>query len=279
MKIKEVCKKTGLTEKAVRYYVENGLLFPEEYTQRDRTYREYSSEDVRTLQAVTTLRKIGMSVETIREVEQGKAEEIMQGYLKDLGSEVERKQKLLESLSRADMSGVSSAEELAEIINESTKAELSPPDFSHLDPPAYGSALKAFEQRSYEREMYSRKGQRMAFLVTAALLFGSVPALTSIIGIVLFIVMSFAVIGAGSDYVGFYRAVCLSGAAADLIGFIRKLTELENKNLFYQLKQGAHMEDSAFACILYILAFAALAGSLVLLISSRALISYLSDRK
>ncbi|MBR1392626.1 MAG: MerR family transcriptional regulator [Ruminococcus sp.] len=277
MKIKEVCIKTGLTEKAVRYYVENGLLFPEEYTMRERTYREYSDEDVNTLRAITTLRKIGMSVESIREVGQGRAQEIMQGYLKDLGSEVERKQRLLAALSQADMTGIASAEELAELIKDATKAEPTPPDFSHFDEPA-GSRLKAFEQRSFEREQEHRKGSRLAFLVTVALLFGSIPALTSFIGLLLFLAVSIAAVGTGSDYVGFYRAVCLSGAAADAVGFFKTLSELENKNLIAQLALGTEMEQEAFGCILYLFAFAALAGALVLLLTSRALIEYLSDR-
>lgn len=29
MKIKEVCEKTGLTDRAIRYYIENGLVFPD----------------------------------------------------------------------------------------------------------------------------------------------------------------------------------------------------------------------------------------------------------
>ncbi len=37
MKIKEVCAKTGLTDKAIRHYIRNGLVFPvynENYTGR-----------------------------------------------------------------------------------------------------------------------------------------------------------------------------------------------------------------------------------------------------
>ena len=58
LKIKEVCRKTGLTEKAIRYYVENGLIAPDEYYQRGRTYREYSDEDIEALKNISTQKKI-----------------------------------------------------------------------------------------------------------------------------------------------------------------------------------------------------------------------------
>ena len=43
MTIKEVCKKTNLTAKAVRYYEEEGLLKPERI--EDNSYRNYTEED------------------------------------------------------------------------------------------------------------------------------------------------------------------------------------------------------------------------------------------
>ena len=38
MKMKEVCKRTGLTERAVRFYVAEGLVAPESQNVRGRTY-------------------------------------------------------------------------------------------------------------------------------------------------------------------------------------------------------------------------------------------------
>ena len=65
MKIKEVCARTGLTERAVRLYLEKGLLSPESCWRQGRTYREYGEEDVARLQEISALRSVGFSLEEI----------------------------------------------------------------------------------------------------------------------------------------------------------------------------------------------------------------------
>lgn len=54
MKIKAVCEKTGLTDRTVRFYIEEGLLSPkykENYLRR-KTF-DFSDEDVRVLQSIS----------------------------------------------------------------------------------------------------------------------------------------------------------------------------------------------------------------------------------
>ena len=65
MKIKEVSRKTGLTEKTIRYYEHRGLVVPQSTELNGRSFREYSPEDVAALQAVSTLRKARFPVEEI----------------------------------------------------------------------------------------------------------------------------------------------------------------------------------------------------------------------
>ena len=46
MRMKEICERTGLTDRAVRLYIENGLLFPEKtasYSGRESI--RFSEED------------------------------------------------------------------------------------------------------------------------------------------------------------------------------------------------------------------------------------------
>ncbi|MBQ7186572.1 MAG: MerR family transcriptional regulator [Ruminococcus sp.] len=280
MKIKEVCRKTGLTEKAVRYYVESGLVTPEEYTQRGRTFREYSEEDAEALRNVSTLRHIGLSVEEIRSADSGGAARVMEGFLRDLGSEVERKQKLLDALSRADWTDTRDAAGLAKVIEAATRAEPAPPDFSRFnDSEEYSDDLRAFEERSFKREQHQRRGARAGLIVTAALLFGSVMALTNLIGILLFAIAALAAIGLGSDYLGFYRLMCITGAIADGIGFGRSLGDLENGGLLMQIFSSGRAEPGVTPCILYLGATAALLGSLAMLMTNKALIDYLIDRR
>ena len=54
MKIKEVCERTGLTRRAVRFYEEKGLISPE--IREENEYRDYTETDVRRLQLVARLR-------------------------------------------------------------------------------------------------------------------------------------------------------------------------------------------------------------------------------
>ena len=70
MKIKQVCEQTGLTDRAIRYYIEEGLVAPaytENYMGR-RAY-DFTEEDVAALTHVATLRKFGFTVEEIRTVQ------------------------------------------------------------------------------------------------------------------------------------------------------------------------------------------------------------------
>lgn len=69
MKIKQVCEQTGLTDRAIRYYIEEGLLSPshtENYMGR-RAY-DFSEADVTALNHIATLRKFGFTVEEIRRI-------------------------------------------------------------------------------------------------------------------------------------------------------------------------------------------------------------------
>ena len=63
MKIKEVIKKTELTDKAIRLYIDNGLVAPsidESYSGRKSI--DFSDDDVERLSNIALLRKAGFSI-------------------------------------------------------------------------------------------------------------------------------------------------------------------------------------------------------------------------
>lgn len=68
MKIQELERKTGLERPSIRFYEKEGLLNPERL---ENGYREYSEEDVELLKKIKLLRRLGMSIEKIRELQQG----------------------------------------------------------------------------------------------------------------------------------------------------------------------------------------------------------------
>ena len=69
MKIKQAEELVGITSKNIRFYEEQGLLFPE---RAENGYREYRQQDIETLKKIKLLRKFGVSVEEIKAVLEGK---------------------------------------------------------------------------------------------------------------------------------------------------------------------------------------------------------------
>lgn len=69
MKIKQVCELTGLTDRAIRYYIDEGLVAPS-YTENymGRRAYDFTEADVTALNHVATLRKFGFTVEEIRRI-------------------------------------------------------------------------------------------------------------------------------------------------------------------------------------------------------------------
>ena len=69
MKIKAVCEATGLTDRTVRYYIEEGLISPS-YTENylGRRSFEYEESHVQQLKDISVLRKFGFTVAEIRQM-------------------------------------------------------------------------------------------------------------------------------------------------------------------------------------------------------------------
>jgi len=97
--IKEVCKECSLTKKAIEYYEKQGLLSPKV---SNNGYRNYDSKDISILKEISVLRRLGLSIEAIKEVllSSNKAMVLSKyKYLKDLQIEKEiMQQKTLDKL-------------------------------------------------------------------------------------------------------------------------------------------------------------------------------------
>ena len=63
MQLNELCKVCGLTKKAVEYYVDQQLVRPQVL---ENGYRDFSQQDAEMLKKVAVLRRLGLSVQTIR---------------------------------------------------------------------------------------------------------------------------------------------------------------------------------------------------------------------
>ncbi|MBQ9414192.1 MAG: MerR family transcriptional regulator [Clostridia bacterium] len=133
MKIKSVCEQTNLTDRAIRYYIEEGLLAPaftENYLGR-RTF-DFSQTDVERLREIAVLRKFGFSVSEIRTM-------------------YARPDSICDTLSAAKDRKESALTEEQELLQVLTQAEVAQPEsvcslVSFLAEPVKGDPLPATDE-------------------------------------------------------------------------------------------------------------------------------------
>lgn len=111
MLIHDAVKETGLTKKAIEYYVEQGLVSP---AILENGYRDFSSQDIERLREIAMYRKLGIGTEDIRRALGGDSKEILRtlSVQKELELQRERsRQAVLDALG----SGKSCAEMKAQL--------------------------------------------------------------------------------------------------------------------------------------------------------------------
>ena len=92
MKINEVEALVGITKKNIRFYEEKGLLTPRRNSENG--YREYEARDVERLRQIKLLRKLGVPLEEIRQMQAGRIT-VADGMRRHLVT-LEREQRSLE---------------------------------------------------------------------------------------------------------------------------------------------------------------------------------------
>ena len=70
MKINEVEALVGITKKNIRFYEEKGLLSPSRNSENG--YRDYGESEVAALRRIKLMRKLGVPIEEIRRMQEGK---------------------------------------------------------------------------------------------------------------------------------------------------------------------------------------------------------------
>ena len=89
----EIAKKAGVSQKAVRLYDEKGLLKPTEYS--DGNYRLYDKEALKILEKIVALKRIGFSLEEIRDnLTSGDAKDIEEALRMQLAIMEEKRYKI-----------------------------------------------------------------------------------------------------------------------------------------------------------------------------------------
>lgn len=118
MNINELEKMTGITKQNIRFYEKKGLLNPERNLINN--YREYTQEDVKTLQTIKMLRKLDMPIEDVRRIlsEEVQVGSAMQKHLEELTkkkSELEACISICKSLCHAELKTLDVDEVLSEM--------------------------------------------------------------------------------------------------------------------------------------------------------------------
>ncbi len=101
MKMKEVLAQTGLTDRAVRLYIDNGLIAPDiEENYSGRKNIEFSQSDIDRLKNIALLRKIGFSIPDIKEISQGSenTKSIIEAFIQQKRENIESDTLVLEQL-------------------------------------------------------------------------------------------------------------------------------------------------------------------------------------
>lgn len=121
MKIKSVCEQTGLSDRSVRYYIEEQLLAPA-YTENylGRRSFDFTEEDVCRLKEIAVLRKFGFTIAEIRDM-YDRPEEIgrMVAELKNRKeSGLQREQDLLRALAQSEAASPDSVAALVAVLSQ-----------------------------------------------------------------------------------------------------------------------------------------------------------------
>ena len=101
MKIKEVITKTGLTDRAIRLYIENELVKPEyDENYNGRKSIEFSENDVEQLKNIALLRKADFSIQEIKALQMGgeAAQNTIKEYINRTNEKIQVNTEILEKI-------------------------------------------------------------------------------------------------------------------------------------------------------------------------------------
>ena len=156
MKMKEICARSGLTERAVRLYCERGLVHPEKHWERGREYLEFSDHNLRELTVVSELRRAEFTLDEIALMLE-KPEtcgDVLAGWRGRVAEQNQRLSTAKDKLAKLSANDHLSAERLAELLG--TKAA------AHGAAPYEGETFAEFCEKGKELDQYSMQMQEIS---------------------------------------------------------------------------------------------------------------------
>ena len=136
MKIGAVSQATGLTDRTIRYYIEEGLLQPEftkNYTGRKSF--DFTQDHVTLLHQISVLRKYGFSITDIKTIlaDPTQSGEITQELIEKKKQTIQTEEMLLDTLLQLDKQKDYTLPELAEALDSPVLASISTPEYTEPD--------------------------------------------------------------------------------------------------------------------------------------------------
>ena len=136
MRMKEVCERTGLTDRAVRLYMESGLLTPrQESNYMGRRSFSFDEEDVRVLEAVAILRRADFSIADILQMQRNPESlpDVVAAHQRRLAEEIATKERILGTLKQYDGQVQKDYVRLADAISGSASRNSIPKEDSGMN--------------------------------------------------------------------------------------------------------------------------------------------------
>ena len=162
MKMKELSSLTGISDRTIRYYIDDGLFIPERYTENYEGRRSYdfTENDAKHLKQIALLRKYGFSISEIKTIEKDSSS--IEGLVKSRIAEAKQ----------------NSEEKLDEIKVLQTVAERQPESIDELcetlsNPDIEQVPIPAIDDKSAFEPMY-KKSKKHGFIVSLVLAFAIV---------------------------------------------------------------------------------------------------------
>lgn len=141
MKIKQVSKITGLTERTIRFYCEKNLVQPEKSESNGRVYINFAADNVDQLRQIAVLRKMDFTLDDIKFMllEPDRIGQMVQKHLADLQQKQTEFQETIEALKKIASQDFRSMQELAAGLSQAAEQRRLPqidirPNFSRFDP-------------------------------------------------------------------------------------------------------------------------------------------------
>ena len=118
MKMKEICARSGLTERAVRLYCERGLVHPEKRWERGREYLDFSDHNLRELTIVSELRRAEFTLDEIAVMLENPAQsgDVLAGWRGRITEQNQRLESAKDKLAELSAHDAVNAEHIAELL-------------------------------------------------------------------------------------------------------------------------------------------------------------------